>query len=178
MGKDAMVEKDKNRLLSSFRVCMLAVLLLAGCSKGGVPRVDLWGEVTWNGQPVPAGYVIFAPDSKRGNSGPQGIAVIKNGAYSTRKKEGRPAVPGPLVVTVHGFDGVSLGEDRPNGSRLFMPCDLPLTAPETSGELNIEVPPTVQPNHPAVVSRGETIDAAGFHTGKKVTAPDNVTLIM
>ncbi|MBN1910391.1 MAG: hypothetical protein JW818_11670 [Pirellulales bacterium] len=137
-----------------FRVlaaCPLAIAAatLAGCWGGDSRCVDLRGEVTWKGKPVPAGYVVFSPDPKKGNSGPQGTAAIIDGKYDTRGANGRPVVRGPVVVTINGFDGLNPTEDRPRGSRLFLPCELPIDVPDSPGELNIEVPNTTIPYRPS-----------------------------
>ena len=57
---------------------MITVMAMVGCGKTntGTPRVDLRGNVTWNGRPVPAGYILFSPDASQNNSGPQGMATI------------------------------------------------------------------------------------------------------
>jgi hypothetical protein len=123
----------------------IAAVALGGCHKADSSHVDLWGQVTWKGRPVPAGYLVFTPDAKKGNSGSQGSAAIVDGKYDTREASGRPAVRGPIVATVNGFDGINAGEDRPRGSRLFLPCELPVVAPNASGELNLQVPVAATP---------------------------------
>jgi len=127
--------------------CLVVVACLAGCGKTdpSVPRVDLRGTVTWGGRPVPAGFVIFSPDASKHNSGPQGMAAIVNGKYDTRGTDGRAAVPGPLVATIQGFDGIPAGEERSRGMRLFMPFELPVEVSDSSGELDIAVPDSVAP---------------------------------
>ena len=61
-----------------------ALLLLGACSGQGTDRFDVSGTVTFNGQPVPAGQVVFSPDLSKGNDGPQGYAEIHGGRYDTR----------------------------------------------------------------------------------------------
>ena len=101
---------------------------LVGCGTDGPPRFDVAGQVTFRGQPVPAGTIIFEPDSTKGNDGPQGMAPIENGTYSTAKG-GRGTVGGPHHVTILGCDGVNLSETSPQGKPLFAPhvttADLP-----------------------------------------------------
>ncbi len=72
-------------------------LALVGCSKGGVPRVTVSGKVTFRGQAVPIGLVSFTPDAKKGNRGPQGVARIVDGTYTT-KDGGKGSVLGPQLV--------------------------------------------------------------------------------
>ncbi|NLE36404.1 MAG: hypothetical protein GX621_00095 [Pirellulaceae bacterium] len=142
----------KKRLIVFGITCMIAVTAMVGCGKTdtGTPRVDVRGSVTWKGRPVPAGYVLFSPDASRNNSGPQGMATIVDGAYDTRGADGRAPVPGPVIVTINGFDGggggaVDEGEGRPRGSRLFMPYEMPIVVPEAAGALNLEVPDNAVP---------------------------------
>ncbi|MCR9119920.1 MAG: hypothetical protein NXI22_23535, partial [bacterium] len=59
------------------------VALLTGCGESGPVRYQVSGKVQFQGKPVPAGSVIFTPDTAQGNSGPQGVAEIVDGAYRT-----------------------------------------------------------------------------------------------
>ncbi len=101
----------------------LGLCVAAGC--GGPkapPRYDLSGTVTCDGKPVPTGYLIFTPDTTKGNSGPGSQADISNGRYQTAPGQG--TVGGPHVVAICGFDGkpIDLGEGRtnPQGTPLFL----------------------------------------------------------
>ena len=44
-----------------------ALLLAAGCGEAGPARYHVSGKVTFNGQPVPAGQIVFEPDPTAGN---------------------------------------------------------------------------------------------------------------
>lgn len=66
---------------SSCRKCMLvtpmvllvAVAAVVGCGSNDAPdRFHISGKVTFAGEPVPAGQIIFEPDASQQNSGPQG----------------------------------------------------------------------------------------------------------
>lgn len=87
-------------------MALAALGLLAGCGGSGggdsPERISLSGKVTFNGQPVPAGDLSFAPDGKQGNKGPAGIATIENGVYYT--VDGKGPVAGAQVVTINGFE--------------------------------------------------------------------------
>jgi hypothetical protein len=73
----------------------------AGCtSDPGPTRYRVSGEITFNGQPVPHGEILFTPDSGKGNSGPQGIALIQNGFYDTAGSRAPGAAGGATVVQV------------------------------------------------------------------------------
>ncbi len=49
------------RNLSVLAVLVIAVLCLAGCGKSGPPKYRVTGDVTWEGQPLPAGDIILEP---------------------------------------------------------------------------------------------------------------------
>jgi hypothetical protein len=81
--------------------CLAAVLLVAaGCSKGGVKKAQLSGKVTFNGKPVPAGYISFAAET-----GPVRVAQIKDGVYDTAQEADPGVIPGLSTVRIAGFDG-------------------------------------------------------------------------
>ena len=117
-----------------------ALLLLASCSKDSSGRVDIWGAVTYKGQPVPAGVIIINPDLSKGNDGPQGMAEIKDGRYDTRSLE-KGAPSGAVIFMIDGFDGVPQG-DQTLGKPLFVGYKLSLDIPKEPTEKNIEVPDT------------------------------------
>lgn len=92
---------------------------LAGCGESGPGKYHVSGEVTYRGEPVPAGMVTFSPDTRRGNSGHQGFAEIRDGRYSTSSGNGRGTAGGPHIVAVLGFDGQNPTEESPQGKMLF-----------------------------------------------------------
>jgi hypothetical protein len=74
---------------------------LAGCNADrGPTRYRVSGEVKFAGQSVPYGEILFTPDSGKGNSGPQGIAMIQQGKYDTAGTRAPGVAGGPTVVTV------------------------------------------------------------------------------
>jgi hypothetical protein len=86
------------------------------------------GTVTFDGQPVPFGRIVFTPDREAGNSGPQGFAEIRNGAYDTAS--GKGTVGGPQVVQITGFGADPATGDEENPVPALFPefetkCDLP-----------------------------------------------------
>ncbi len=115
-------------------------LLLCGCGESGPAQFHLSGQVTWQGEAVPAGMVTFSPDVRQGNSGPQGYAEIRNGRYSTRDRDGRATVGGPHIVAVIGFDGRNPTEESPHGRRLFSEFQMEHDVPQGQTTLDIEVP--------------------------------------
>jgi len=123
-----------------FAAVSCGALPLAGCGPSGPAQFHVSGQVTWQGKPVPAGMVLFSPDVRKGNSGPQGYAEIHNGQYSTREGEGRATVGGPHIVSVIGFDGQNPTEESPHGRRLFPEYQMEYDLPESQGTLDIVVP--------------------------------------
>jgi hypothetical protein len=116
------------------------MLAVAGCGRQGPPQLDVSGEVTWQGQPVPAGIITFTPDVRQGNSGAQGVAKIRNGRYSTRDSGGRGAAPGPQVITVLGYDGQNPTDESPLGQMLFPEYQLERDLSESRSTLDIAIP--------------------------------------
>lgn len=120
-------------------------IALAGCSESGPNRIDVAGNVTWKGQPIPSGYMTFSPDVKQGNSGPQGVAWIKAGRFDTRFEKGRGASLGPQVTHIYGYDGVNPSEEHPWGSPLFLRHETSITVKESAEPVDIAVPDSVPP---------------------------------
>jgi hypothetical protein len=104
------------------------VVLLAGCSSAGPGRYQVDGEVSFNGQPVPEGSVLFEPDAARGNRGPGVVALIHHGRFCTEPNRG--VVGGPHLVRVVGYNGQADPRmETPLGQALFeeqlLTLDLP-----------------------------------------------------
>jgi hypothetical protein len=120
----------------------VAISCTAGCDQQGVDRYDLAGKVTFRGQPVPKGYLIFAPDREKGNSGPGAKAGIADGNYETMA--GMGTVGGPHVVTIFGADGIPYkmedGNTNPMGKPLFPSYETEVDLPKQSGTYDFEVP--------------------------------------
>lgn len=119
---------------SSLVVCLSAVVLPAGgChSESGPKAYRLSGEVTYDGKPIPYGQVLFTPDGAAGNSGPQGIANIRDGKYDTAWSEGKGIAGGPTVIRVTGF--------AKEGASPLCEVELKADLPRADGTHNIDVP--------------------------------------
>lgn len=119
-----------------------ALAAASGCSgSGGPPRYEVWGTVTFDGKPVPKGFIKFTPDTAQGNSGPGGGAEIKDGHYRTAT--GKGVSGGPHVVHIVGYDGVATsaeGEELPDGQSLFTPYQTTIDFPKEKVEHNFEIP--------------------------------------
>ena len=127
--------------------CLAALLVLGGCGrKAGPSRFDLSGTVTYDGKPVPSGYIVFAPDLAAGNQGPGTQANIRDGQYQTAPGQG--TVGGPHVATVCGFDGKTFDiivregvvEKNPMGKPLFLNAQLKIDLPKRATVQDLVVP--------------------------------------
>jgi len=73
-------------VLPTIVLCALACLMLSGC---GEKLQGFSGTVTYNGNPVEKGVVIFTPDATKGNlMGASNIASIQNGRYELPVAQG------------------------------------------------------------------------------------------
>jgi hypothetical protein len=118
----------------SVLLSLLAVSL--GCGSGKAQRFDLNGKITYRGQPVPGGRLLFEPDAEAGNSGSGSVAEIANGQYRTRSNKG--TVGGPHVVTIFGTNGKTATETYDNS--LFSPYQKKVDLPREDATLDFEVP--------------------------------------
>jgi hypothetical protein len=109
-------------------------LIVSGCGGGGLERQDLYGKVTYNGQPVPAGSIAFRPNRTKGGSGPSGFAKIEDGEYSTASA-GKGSVSGPVLVIIEG--AVS---KKPMSPALFPPYKKELEITDDLDYVDFEVP--------------------------------------
>ena len=113
-------------------ILVVSVTML-GCSGEAEPtRYRVSGEITFDGQPVPYGEVLFTPDSGKGNSGPQGIATIKDGKYDTRGSRAPGVAGGPTVVHVAALSD-------PSG-KLLCEYQFTIDLPKSESTQKIEIP--------------------------------------
>jgi hypothetical protein len=106
------------RLLGGAAVFAL-VALVAGCSSRP-EMAQVSGTVTFNGHPVPAGWISFTPEPGRGSVR---VCQIRDGVYDS-SKEGDPAGihTGKNLVKIAGFNG----KKEPlwgQGKQIFNPVD-------------------------------------------------------
>ena len=97
--------------------CMLLIVLLSACNRQPDP-IHVSGTVTYQGKPVPRGFILIHADRKKGNSGLYGIANIRDGKFDTNEEGGRPAMPGPVNFAVAGYGQGQL-EDFSDSVPLF-----------------------------------------------------------
>lgn len=125
-------------------LALTSTLTCFGCGGGGTggpTRFPVSGKVTYKGQPIPTGFIMFTPDPGQGNSGPGTGAPIKNGVFETEK--GKGTVGGPHRVEITGFDGIPFteeGEEMTDGKPLFPKYQTTLDLPKNASEQTFEVP--------------------------------------
>lgn len=89
--------------------CAIAAVVSAGCGPRDTRvRNRVHGSVTFGGDPVVSGEILLIPDGEKGNSGPEGLAIIKDGRFDTRGSRAPGIDGGPMVIEVTGF----LDEER------------------------------------------------------------------
>lgn len=116
---------------------LAAISAEAGCGGDGA-RYALSGSVTFRGQPVPTGTIIFEPDRAKGNHGPPGFAKISAGKYDTRLSDSQGTIGGPHVVRIIGLDGITSGE-LINGLPLFPEHSVSADLPRHNATQDFEV---------------------------------------
>ena len=70
-------------------IVLCALCLMAGCGERGPKTVPVSGTVTFDGEPLPEGSLMFVPEDA--SLPPEG-ADIANGAFSMRAKPGKNRV--------------------------------------------------------------------------------------
>ena len=143
---------------------VLATCLLCswvGCGGGGdgPDRYDLSGNVTFKGSPVPAGRVVFEPDSSAGNSGPQGFSQIENGRYDT--SIGKGTVGGPHIMRITGLSSAAAPENEDTPVEpLFAEYQTKADLPKEKSTMDFDVPASAAT---AVPSGQPTGSGGGVH---------------
>jgi hypothetical protein len=118
--------------------------LLVGCSKKSeFERLVVAGTLSAKGRPIPRGIIYFDPDVKKGNRGPQGSALIKDGKFDTRFERSRGCVLGPQIATINACDGTNISSSKPFGNLMFPPFELNIEVVSNGGEINLVVPDSV-----------------------------------
>ena len=86
--------------------------LLVSCHRDPAGRFHVTGTVTFDGETVEGGFVLFEPDLANGKDGPQGIATITQGKYSTAESN-KGVTEGPHIVRIRGFRTSESGDIVP-----------------------------------------------------------------
>lgn len=117
----------------------LILLLITGCSgEGANGPAPVAGKISYRGQPVTRGTIVFAPDPLRGGEGdPVRTSIQPDGRYQMPGADKQGVAPGWYRVTVAAVD---MGPIDP-GSPILVPRSLlpeKYRDPELSG-LSCEV---------------------------------------
>lgn len=96
----------------NIRLCLLAGLgLLVGCGQGDeLQRVGISGKISYQGQPIPEGVIVFVPIE--GTRGPGASAIIKDGVYNVTAGGGAPV--GKYRVEIQAIRAVASAGSKPN----------------------------------------------------------------
>lgn len=121
----------------------LALTLIVGCGGDGLVRHQVSGTVTFKGNKVEYGTMIFEPEASVGTIAPTGFARIENGNYKTDREES--PIAGTYRVRVMGFDKSKMKKDAAPGEIIDTPSLFPeyqaqLEIPPPGGRFDIEVP--------------------------------------
>lgn len=121
-------------------LCLVLLVAGSGCQEEGPPRYHVVGTVTYKGEPVPVGSIIFQPDATAGQSGPYGHASIRDGHFDTRNG-GAPTTGGAQIVIIEAFDGNVVNPDyAPYGSSLGLGYRKKLPLPKSKdAKVDIEL---------------------------------------
>lgn len=120
----------------------LMAMLCVGCGDDRVQRFPVSGKITYAGKSIAVGDIHFDPDTTKGNHGPGGYAVIRDGRYETNP--GRGVVGGAYIARISGFDGQEVKIDgEPSfklGKAMFDECTLEVEFPHDAVSHDIEIP--------------------------------------
>ena len=116
------------------RILALALILPAfvlGCGDAEPTRHRVSGIATVDGKDIPFGEILFTPDGAKQNSGPHGLATIKDGKFDT-STDGKGIAGGPTVVRV-------LGLTAPGG-KVLCEHELQVDLPRADSTQTFDVP--------------------------------------
>lgn len=115
-------------------------VIVVGCGDRGPRRHRVSGSVTFGGDPVTSGRIVFDPDVAKGNSGPQGFAWIRAGRYDTADRNCRGTVGGPQIVTIDGLELKGDDSLMPSGRLLFPTHEERIELPKSDATRDFDVP--------------------------------------
>jgi hypothetical protein len=122
-----------------FFVTILFVCTL-GCGQAGPKRVRVSGAVTYAGQPVELGRIIFEPDTSHGNRGPEGFAPIENGRFDTASPHSKGPVPGATIVRIEGLRLADSQDVASSGRAMFSTYEERVDVPQADLVKDFVVP--------------------------------------
>ena len=123
---------------------LFLALIASGCGGNSGPKlVPLSGTVTFDGKPVPAGYISFTPPS---GGGSVRVVQIKDGKFDTAEMIDPKGVhPGANTVVIAGFNG-KVEKFYGQGKQIFNPVKESFTVPEEGGTKNFTIPESAGKN--------------------------------
>jgi hypothetical protein len=122
-----------------------ALFAESGCRSEGPGRYPVSGEVTYQGEPVPAGTILFAPDTSKGNDGPGTFVEFTDGHYQTPR--GKGTVGGPHRVYIVGYTGTpDPSGESPRGLPLFPEYVTEADLPREEATVDFEIPRARRPS--------------------------------
>ncbi len=114
-----------------------------GSGSDGPQRYNLTGTVTYAGQPIAAGMIVFEPDDAAGNQGPGTVVEFIDGHYRTPR--GRGTIGGAHVVRIIGYTGQPEGGDDSTGVQpLFSEYKTEVDVPKRNASHDFEIPASHQ----------------------------------
>jgi hypothetical protein len=122
----------------------LALTLALGCTSKP-PVSNLSGKVTFKGEPVPAGFISFAPDVAQGNLGQIQVFQIKDGVYDSSKQNPPGINPGAYLLEIHGFNG-KVEPYFGQGKQIFNAVKDAFTVPEGTTTKDFVIPDSAGQN--------------------------------
>ena len=132
--------------LAALALLVPAAVVVTGCGPKGPALHRIRGTVSFAGRPVPRGVIFFDPDVAKGNRGPQGFALIKDGRYDTAAEGCRGTSGGAMVVRIDGSEPVPGAEDATTADRpLFPTYEERIDLPAGSTDKNFDVPAGTKP---------------------------------
>jgi hypothetical protein len=124
---------------------IVLVLITLGCTAKPKPA-QLSGKVIFKGQPVPAGYITFAPDVGNGNRGSTKLLKIKDGVYDSSKEPLDQALtPGAYQLRIAGFDG-QIQPRFNQGKQIFNPVEETFVVPDSVSTKDFTIPDSAGQN--------------------------------
>jgi hypothetical protein len=119
-------------------VVCLAIVASWGCGDQGPRRYELSGSVRYNGEPVPAGTIVFEPAEGDVTKDTMAHAEIHGGQYKTLP--GLGVIGGPHVVYINCTNGVA-HEESPLGAPLFPETySVRIDLPKADGRHDFDIP--------------------------------------
>jgi hypothetical protein len=122
----------------------LTLFLALGCTSKP-PVSNLSGKVTFKGEPVPAGFIVFSPDVGQGNLGANQVLQIKDGVYDSAKLNPPGINPGVYIIEIAGFNG-KVEPFYGQGKQIFNPVKDSFTIPDGTSTKDFVIPDSAGQN--------------------------------